>query len=416
MGQTMIEKVLSKNLGKAVYAGDEALFEPDLTIAYDYPNYIDAYERQMDELGVTAVKDPSKFLFFIDHFNPAGTSKQREVHVKTRSFAKRMGIKLYEDVGIGHQVILEKGYITPGMMVIHFDGHVSTLGCVGAAAISVRNAVIEALATSKVSVVVPGTIRINLTGKMERGVCARDVFHTLVQRLGASGACALCIEYGGEGLKNLTMDDRITIANQTMFLSGVTSIFEQDEITDEFLKDSARNAYEHVTPDADCHYAKEYTLDLSTVSPVLVAPPSSANTVAIAAYEGLKVDLGYMGSCASGRISDFKQALEILEGKHIAEGTRMYAVPSSVKLQKELAANGMMGKIIDAGACVYYPSCDFCYGALGTMTPGEVALSTGTLNIPGRMGCTKADIYTASPYTIAASLLKGRITDPRKVL
>lgn len=416
MGQTIIEKILSKNLGRAVRAGDEALFEPDLTVAYDYPGYIDSYEKQMDELGVTSVAHPDKFLFFIDHFNPAGDSKSREVHVKTRSFAKRMGIQLWEDVGIGHQVIMEKGYVVPGTMLIHFDGHVSTLGSVGAGAISVRNAVIEALATGKVSIVVPGTLRVNFTGKLEKGVTARDVFHTLVQRLGPSGACSLCLEFGGEGLKNLTMDDRITLCNQAMFLSAVTAVCEQDDVTDAFLSGTGCKEYTHVTPDSDAHYAKEYTLDLATVAPVLVAPPSSANTVSISDFEGMKIDAGYVGSCASGRISDFRQVLEVLEGKHIANGTRLYAVPASVKLQKEIAGNGMMGKLIDAGACVYYPSCDFCYGKLGTLTPGEVALSTGTLNIPGRMGCTKADIYTASPYTIAASLLNGKITDPRKVL
>lgn len=416
MGQTIIEKILSKNLGRAVRAGDEALFEPDLTIAYDYPGYIDSYERQLEELKCATVNKPEKFMFFIDHFNPAGDTKYREVHVKTRSFAKRCNIQLYEDVGIGHQVIMEEGYIVPGMMVIHFDGHVSTLGALGAGAISVRNAVIEALATNKVSIVVPGTLRINLTGKLEKGVTARDVFHTLVQRLGPSGGCSLCIEFGGEGLRNLSMDDRITMCNQAMFLSAVTAVCEQDDKTDAFLAGAARREYTHVTPDKDAVYAKEYTLDLSTVAPVLVAPPSSANTVNIADYEGMKVDIGYVGSCASGRVSDFRQVLEILDGKHIAAGTHMYAVPASVKLQKELAANGMMGRLIDTGACVYYPSCDFCYGMLGTMTAGEVALSTGTLNIPGRMGCTKADIYTASPYTIAASLLYGRVTDPRKVL
>lgn len=230
MGQTIIEKILSKNLGRAVRAGDEALFEPDLTVAYDYPGYIDSYEKQMDELGVTSVAHPDKFLFFIDHFNPAGDSKSREVHVKTRSFAKRMGIQLWEDVGIGHQVIMEKGYVVPGTMLIHFDGHVSTLGSVGAGAISVRNAVIEALATGKVSIVVPGTLRVNFIGKLEKGVTARDVFHTLVQRLGPSGACSLCLEFGGEGLKNLTMDDRITLCNQAMFLSAVTAVCEQDDV------------------------------------------------------------------------------------------------------------------------------------------------------------------------------------------
>lgn len=415
MGQTIIEKILSQNLGRTVRAGDEALFEPDLTLAYDYPGYIDSYERQLEELEIPTVKKPEKFMFFIDHFNPAGDTKYREVHVKTRNFAKRCGIRLFEDVGIGHQVIMEKGYVVPGMMLIHFDGHVSMLGALGAGAISVRNAVIEALATNQVSIIVPGTLRVNLTGKLERGVTARDVFHTLVQRLGPSGACSLCIEFGGDGLHAMSMDDRMVLCNQAMFLSAVTAVCEQDEKVDAFLKDTAQRPYSHVAPDKDARYDKEYTLDLATVSPVLVAPPSSANTVPITDYEGLRVDVGYVGSCASGRISDFAQVLDVLEGKHIASGTRLYGVPSSVRLQKELAANGMMGKMIDAGACMYYPSCDFCFGMLGTMTAGEVALSTGTLNIPGRMGCTKADIYTASPYTIAASLLKGKITDPRTV-
>ena len=415
MGQTIIEKILSKNLGRAVHAGDEALFEPDLTVAYDYPGYIDSYERQLNELGIQMVKNPEKFMFFIDHFNPAGDTKYREVHVKTRNFSKRCGIRLFEDVGIGHQVIMEKGYVVPGMMLIHFDGHVSMLGALGAGAISVRNAVIEALATNRVSIIVPGTLRVNLTGKLERGVTARDVFHTLVQRLGPSGACSLCIEFGGDGLHSLSLDDRMVLCNQAMFLSAVTAVCEQDEKVDDFLKDTAQQAYSHIEPDKDARYEKEYTLDLATVAPVLVAPPSSANTVSITDYEGMRVDVGYVGSCASGRITDFTQILDVLEGKHIYTGTRLYAVPASVQLQKELAANGMMGKLIDAGACVYYPSCDFCFGMLGTMTEGEVALSTGTLNIPGRMGCTKADIYTASPYTIAASLLKGKVTDPRTV-
>lgn len=415
MGQTIIEKILSQNLGRIVRAGDEALFEPDLTLAYDYPGYIDSYERQMEELGIPMVKKPEKFLLFIDHFNPAGDTTHREVHVKTRNFAKRCGIRLFENAGIGHQVIMEKGYVVPGMMLIHFDGHVSMLGALGAGAISVRNAVIEALATNQVSIMVPGTLRVNLTGRLERGVTARDVFHTLVQRLGPSGACALCIEFGGEGLLAMSMDDRMVLCNQAMFLSAVTAVCEQDEKVDAFLRDTAQRPYSHVVPDKDARYDKEYTLDLATVSPVLVAPPSSANTAAIADYEGMRVDVGYVGSCASGRITDFAQVLDVLEGRHIASETRLYAVPSSVQLQKELAANGMMGKLIDAGACLYYPSCDFCFGMLGTMTAGEVALSTGTLNIPGRMGCTKADIYTASPYTIAASLLKGKITDPRTV-
>ncbi len=417
MGQTIIEKILSKNLGRSVYAGDEALFEPDLAVAYDYPGYIDSYEKQLtEELGIDTLKNPDQFMFFIDHFNPAGDEKYRSVHEKTRRFAKRCGIKLYEDIGIGHQVIMEKGHVVPGKLITHFDGHVSSLGALGAGAISVRNALIEVFATQKVSIVVPGTLRVNLVGKLEKGVTARDLFHNLVLHLGPSGGCNLCIEYGGSGLQSLNMDDRITLCNQSMFLSAVTSVCEQDEQTEAFLKDIAQQPYTYIVPDKDATYAKEIDVNLGEVAPVLVAPPSSANTVHIKDYEGMKVDIGYVGSCASGRLTDFQQVLEILEGRHIVQDVHLYAVPSSVKIQKQIAENGMLTKLVDAGACVYYPSCDFCFGMLGVMIPGQVALSTGTLNIPGRMGCTKADIYTASPYTIAASLLNGKVTDPRTML
>lgn len=302
------------------------------------------------------------------------------------------------------------------MFVVHFDGHVTTLGALGACAMGIRSSMIEVFATQQVSMVVPATIRIEFTGKLQKGVTARDVFHTIVRRLGPAGCRSLAIEYGGEGLHSLNMDSRFVICNQTMFMGGVTAIMETDEIVDEFLKGRPHEHYTHIYPDKDAVYTNVVKVDLDQVEPVLVAPPSSANTVNLSDYEGLKVDVGYIGSCASGRISDFSMALEILEGKRIAEGFRLEAVPASVQIQKEIAENGMMGKLIDAGACVYYPSCDFCYGLIGQMTPGEVALSTGTLNIPGRMGCTAADIYTASPYTIAAAAVTGRITDPRKFL
>ena len=417
MGQTLVEKIFSKNPGKQVMAGDEALFEPDLACAYDYPGYIDSYEKQLkEELNIFQVKKPEKFVLFIDHFNPGGTSDFRSVHVKTRNFAREFGIRLYEDKGIGHQVLMEEGYVVPGMFVVHFDGHVTTLGALGACAMGIRSSMIEVFATQQVSMVVPATIRIEFTGKLQKGVTARDVFHTIVRRLGPAGCRSLAIEYGGEGLHSLNMDSRFVICNQTMFMGGVTAIMETDEIVDEFLKGRPHEHYTHIYPDKDAVYTNVVKVDLDQVEPVLVAPPSSANTVNLSDYEGLKVDVGYIGSCASGRISDFSMALEILEGKRIAEGFRLEAVPASVQIQKEIAENGMMGKLIDAGACVYYPSCDFCYGLIGQMTPGEVALSTGTLNIPGRMGCTAADIYTASPYTIAAAAVTGRITDPRKFL
>lgn len=417
MGQTMAEKIFSRNAGKKLYAGGEGLFTPDLNCAYDYPGYIDSYEHQLkNELGLHKIAHPEKFVFFIDHFNPAGSTDYRAVHVKTRRFAKELGVKLYEDVGIGHQVIMEEGRVTPGMLITHFDGHVSTLGALGAFAMSIRNSMIEVLATSMVALVVPPTLRVNLVGRLPKGVTIRDAFHTLVRDLGPAGARGMCVEYGGSGLATVDFDSRCTLCNQAMFLSAVTAIMEPDVVTEKFLRKHTVADYQAILPDDDAAYERTVTLDLSSVEPILVAPPSSANTVLLQEYAGLKVDVGYLGSCASGRMTDFTQLLEILEGKKKHEEFRLELVPTSTAIQRELAANGMMTKLIDTGACLYYPSCDFCYGMLGVMTQGEVALSTGTLNLPGRKGCVNSRIFTASPYTIAAAAITGKITDPREFL
>jgi 3-isopropylmalate/(R)-2-methylmalate dehydratase large subunit len=416
MGQTIVEKILSRNYGADVYAGDEELFSPDYITSYDYPGYIDSYENQLvNELGITSVKHPEKFVLFIDHFNPAGARQFRDVHVKTRNFAKKFGMTLFEDKGIGHQVLAEEGYVVPGELIVHFDGHVSTLGAYGCYALSMRNSIIEAYATEKVLTVVPSSIRVELKDKLNKGIGGRDVFHHLLKELGPAGCLGSVIEYGGEGLANLTLDMRLTICNLSMFLGANSSIMETDDEVDEFLKDTARKPYERIYSDTDANYVKVIELNLGDVEPTLAAPPSPSNIIPISDVEGMTVNVGYLGSCACGRMSDFRQAYEILEGKRVDKGFHFYGVPASTKIQTELAKTGLMEKLINAGVCMYYPSCDFCYGQLGVLADGEVALSTATLNVPGRMGNVNSDIYLSSVYTLAASSLTGKITDPRKL-
>jgi 3-isopropylmalate/(R)-2-methylmalate dehydratase large subunit len=416
MGQTMVEKILSNKIGRTVYSGDEELFTPDWICAYDFPGYIDVYRKQMAELGVKKVKHPEKFILYIDHFYPAGGPAEQGVHKITRLFAQEQGIKLIEGKGIGHQLSLDLGYVKPGDFIVHFDGHVSSLGSVGALGIGIRNSMIEAFATEEVSLVVPKTVRIDFTGKLSRGVAARDVFITLLKILGPAGCGSCIIEYGGEGLANLNMDDRFVICNLAMFMGGISSIMEPDQRTIEYVSSKTKDAFTPVYPDEDAEYLDRITLDLSTVVPSLAVPHSPANVTTIDKVVGTKVDVGLIGSCASGRLTDFAQVCEVLKGKQIAEGFRLTMVPATTEIQMELVKNGMMQILIDAGARIHFPSCDFCFGALGQLGEGEVALSTGTLNIAGRMGSDKASIYTASPYVIAASALTGVITDPREFL
>ena len=237
MGQTIAEKILSRTVGKAVKAGDEEVFFPDLIVAYDYPGYIDKYESQMEELGIKGVKDPGKFLLVIDHFNPAGSPKEANIHVLTKKFAERNNIKLLENQGIGHQIATELGYIIPGMFAVHFDGHASTMGSLGALCMGISRAMIEAFATQSIALVVPPTTKIVLHGKLGKGVAARDLFHTILGRLGPAGCKSSIVEYAGEGLKNLNMDERMTICNLVMFLGGVTAIIEPDEVTYQYLNE-----------------------------------------------------------------------------------------------------------------------------------------------------------------------------------
>ncbi|MDF0750110.1 aconitase family protein [Marinobacter sp. 71-i] len=417
MSQTIAEKIFSRIAGQKVSAGTERLFPPDLITAYDYPGYIDKYETQMaDELGITKVNHPEKFILFIDHLYPAGNPKAQQIHEITRRFARNYGFKLYEGDGIGHQVISEKGHVHPGMFVTHFDGHISTIGALGAIGIGIRNSMIEAFATEEVSLVVPSSVRINLEGKLQRGVTARDVFHWIVRKIGPDGCRQAVIEYGGKGLGSLEMDERFTLCNLAMFLGGISAVMETDEKTHAYLRQTTGQEHPPMAPDPGARYEKEVTINLSEVEPVLVAPPSPANTIPISEALGVRIDSGYIGSCASGRIKDFEQAVEILEGRRVAEGFRLNAVPTTTAIQAQMSELGLTPKLIRSGAQVHVSTCDFCIGQMGALTEGERSVSTGTLNIPGRMGSNRAEIYTASPYTIAATAVHGKIVDPRTML
>lgn len=417
MGLTIVEKILSNKIGQKVKAGDEHIFSPDWIFAYDYPGYIDKYRKNMlEKLKVTSVDNPEKYILFIDHFYPAGSSSTKENHQITRKFAKEFGFKLIEGRGIGHQIAIENGYVKPGDFVTHFDGHVSLMGAVGAFGVGLRNSIIEAFATGEVLLQVPETVRINLTGKLNKGVASRDLFMSILDKIGPFGAKGGVIEYGGEGLDSLNLDDRLTVSNLSMFVGAASAIMEPNEEILEEVNSRTNAGNKGVYPDAEAKYLSEITIDLNNITPYIAKPHSPANIVKIEEVLGTKVDAAYLGSCASGRITDFLQVNEILKGKKISDNFRLTMVPTTVEIQKKLSDMGIMSSLIEAGARFHYPSCDFCFGVLGALADDQNALSTGTLNIKGRMGNDKASIYTSSPYTIAASALSGRITDPRTLL
>mgnify|MGYP001955848096 FL=1 len=418
MSYTMTEKILARVAGvPAVRAGDEILARPDFVIAYDFPGYTDVFFKEAkEEFGVDKVPSPERFVLFIDHMVPAAAPKEEELHKITRAWGKEQGVPVHEREGIGHQVSAELGYATPGAFAVHFDGHVSQLGAFGTLAMGARKSVLETFVSERMALVVPGTVKIEVTGTVQPGVMARDIFHHLVRVMGPSSCRFKVVELCGPVIDAMSIEGRQTICGQAMFLGATTMLIAPDAKTLEYAKGRAKIALDPVYPDADAHYDRVVTVDVSDLAPIVVAPPSPANTRDLTEYAGLEVHMGYLGSCASGRLEDLRVAAQVLKGRKIKPGFQLHVVPTSQAIMSQAASEGLISTLVDAGAFISSSSCDYCYGRIATMTDGQRAVSTGTLNTPGRMGSVDSEIFICNAAVVAASALEGCITDPRPYL
>lgn len=418
MGYTITEKILARAAGlPAVKAGDEIMAKPDYVLAYDFPGYTDVYFKQMkEEFGIDKVAEPERFGIFIDHMVPVATPKEEELHQGTRAWCAENGVELFERRGIGHQVAAEVGYATPGAFVVHFDGHISQLGTFGTLGIGMRRNVLEAFVREKVSIKVPHTVRVNLHGELQKGVMARDVFHHMVRVLGPASCRFQVLELGGPGIETLTTEGIQSITCLAMFTGAVTAIVNPDKERLDYALPRARKKLEPVYSDPDAEYAAVHEIDLSDLEPIVVVPPTPANTRNLSEYLGLDVQTGYLGSCASGRLEDMEIAARILQGRQVKTGFMLHVIPTSQEIMAEAARRGYVSTLVEAGAFVSSSSCDFCFGRIATMTENQRAVSTGTLNVKGRMGSPDSEIYLCNAATVAASAIEGQIADPRKYL
>lgn len=418
MGHTIAEKILARVSGRdAVRAGDEVLAKPDFVIAYDFPGYTDVIFKQMrEDFSIERVKEPERFALFIDHMVPTATPKEEELHIQTRQWGREQHVPVYERKGIGHQVSAELGYATPGAFAVHFDGHISQLGALGTLAIGLRRNLLEAFVNDTVSLRVPPTVRVNVTGKLQPGVMARDVFHHLVRVLGPSACAFKVLELGGPVIDAMSIEGRQTICGQAMFIGATTAVVNPDAQALAYAQGRARIALDPVCSDADAVYDRVHEVDVSALEPVVVVPPSPAKTRDLKDYAGLEIQAGYLGSCASGRMEDLRAAAQVLRGRQVAPGVSLHIVPTSQALMSQAAAEGLVQVFSDAGAFVSSPSCDYCFGRIATMSAGQRAVSTGTLNVPGRMGHPDSEIYICNAAVVAASAVEGRIADPRPYL
>lgn len=418
MGFTITEKILARVSGKdSVRAGDEVMAKPDYVIAYDFPGYTDVYFRQMKEdFGIERVAEPDRYAIFIDHMVPATSPKEEELHIITRNWCAENDVPLYERRGIGHQVASEVGYAVPGAFVVHFDGHISQLGTFGTLAMGVRHGLLEAFVRERISIRVPRTVRINLTGTLQKGVMARDVFHHLVRTMGPASCRFQVLEIGGPALDQISMEGLQTITGLAMFTGAITAIVNPDKERLDYALSRARKTLEPVFSDPDASYSVVYDINLDNLEPLVVIPPTPANSRNLSEFLGLEINAGYLGSCASGRLDDLRIAAKILEGRQVKPGFQLNVVPTSQEIMAAAGREGLISILVEAGAFVSSPSCDYCFGRIATMTEKQRAVSTGTLNVRGRMGSPDSEIYLCSAATVAASAIEGALADPRKYL
>jgi homoaconitate hydratase family protein len=419
MGRTVSEKILARaSGGREVSPGDFVEARPDVSLAHESARIaIQAFR----DMGAGKVRDPARIVLALDHRAPAECEETAGVHRMIRGFARQQGIRHLYDVGEGvcHQLLAEKGHVRPGALVVGADSHTTMAGALGAFATGVGPTDIAAVwATGKIWLRVPETIRVDVGGGFRRGVGPMDLALALVGTSGAYGAEYRAVEYGGKAVLGMGIGHRQTICNLATEMGAKAAIVEPDKRTLAHLAGRGRSpGGPGVKADPDARYESRIEVDASRLEPLLACPHSVDRVKPVAELAGRPVDQAVLGTCANGRLEDFEAASRILRGRKVRPGVRLLLVPASREVLLEGIRSGVIGSLLESGAVLESPGCGPCLGAhQGVLAPGETCISTSSRNFKGRMGSAGANIFLASPATVAASALKGGITDPRKVM
>ena len=419
MAMTMTQKILAAHCGEAcVYPGQLINARLDIVLGNDIttPVAINEFEKA----GFDTVFDKTRVNIVLDHFVPNKDIKSATQSKQCREFADKYDILNFYDVGkmgVEHALLPEKGIVTAGDCIIGADSHTCTYGAVGAFSTGVGSTDMAAgMAKGVAWFKVPAAIKVELVGALKRPVCGKDVILHLIGEIGVSGALYKSLEFTGEGIKSLTMEDRLCICNMAIEAGAKNGIFPVDEITEAYLKGRSQRPWVKYEADPDAEYERTVTIDLSTLEPTVSYPHLPENTHPAKDGKNIKIDQIVIGSCTNGRIEDMQAAYEILKGKQIAKGVRGIIIPATMDVYKECILRGYTEAFIDAGCIVSTPTCGPCLGGyMGILAAGERCVSTTNRNFVGRMGHVDSEVYLASPATAAASALTGYITDPREV-
>jgi 3-isopropylmalate/(R)-2-methylmalate dehydratase large subunit len=415
MGHTFAEKILAQKAGLThVVPGQIVEVTPDVALSHDNTAPIAGIFRK---IGIERVARPDIHVVVLDHACPAPTTKHAQNHKEIRQFVLDQGITNFYDVGRGvcHQVLAEEGFALPGTVIIGSDSHTSTAGAFGAFAAGIgRTEMAAIMATARIWLRVPESLKIVVHGRLREGVVSKDLALHVIGDLGADGGLYQSVEWHGEGVEALDVEARMTIPNMVAEMGAKNGYIPPDEATFRWLEGRAQRAYEAILPDPDAEYARIVEYDAGTIEPVVAKPHTVDNVAPVRDVAGTHIDQAFLGSCTNGRLSDLAMAAQILEGRRIPPGTRLVVIPASSKIYLDALDAGYLRIFHEAGAVIESPGCGPCMGNhMGVPAEGEVSISTANRNFRGRMGTKESDIYLASPLVVAASAAAGEIVLPQ---
>jgi 3-isopropylmalate/(R)-2-methylmalate dehydratase large subunit len=417
------EKILARASGKdKVSSGEIVDARVDMIMVNDLtaPLAVESFRK----IGAQRVWDNRKIVIILDHQIPANSIKVAELHKIIRDFAKEQKIQSLYGVsdggGICHQVMPEKGYVKPGALIVGADSHTCTYGAFGAFATGVGSTEAAAVfATGKIWLKVPEAIKISVEGRFQKFVTPKDLILFVIGQIRADGATYKTVEFAGPSIRDMSVAGRMTICNMAVEMGAKNGIIEPDEKTLKFLEgrtNEALESSESLKSDSDASYERVVNLDIASLEPQVSCPSSVDNAKPVSKVVGVKIDQAFIGSCTNGRLEDLRLAAEILKGKKVKDGVRMLVIPASQEVYLQALREKLLEIFVEAGGFVCNPTCGPCFGGhLGILAPGEVCISSSNRNFIGRMGSPDASVYLASPATVAASALTGRITDPREL-
>jgi 3-isopropylmalate/(R)-2-methylmalate dehydratase large subunit len=418
MAETFAQKILSKKSGiPCLVPGQIVIIEPDHLLTHDNTAAITA--KIKDDLEKHGIIKSDLPVIVLDHVVPAADEKTATNHKKIREFVAKYGISNFYDAGTGicHQVLFEEGLAKPGDIIVGSDSHTCSYGALNLFATGIdRTEAAAILLNGKTWLKVPQSIKINLKGSLKFPASAKDLILTIIGNLGADGANYASVEFHGD-IKNLSMDERFTIANMAVEMGAKIGVFPVDTIAEEFLKEIGITGYIPLWSDEGAEYINEFTYSLGDIEPVVAVPHKVDNVKPVKELEGIEIQQCLLGTCTNGRLSDLEIAADILDGKKVAANVRFIVLAASKKIFEAALEKGIVTRLSRSGAIILPPGCGPCLGAhQGVLAPGERCLSTSNRNFRGRMGCKEAEIYLASPATVAASAIHGKLTHPSKEL